>query len=231
MHLFVLAGGFGTRLKTEVSNVPKALAPVGDTPFLKLQLDRWISQGIRNFTFLLHHKSEQIIQFLKSEKLALGNEVEFRWIEEKVALGTGGSVANALKKIRFSGDFLVANADTWLSGGIYEITNSRTPSLAVVYLEDIERYGRVKISDDSLVTCFEEKPDYSNRGWISTGLSKLNSQYFLDWDGAEFSIERELYAKLAQTGNFGATKLNYDFIDIGVPVDYKKFCKKFGEKF
>ena len=33
MHLFVLAGGFGTRLKTEVSNVPKALAPVGEIPF------------------------------------------------------------------------------------------------------------------------------------------------------------------------------------------------------
>ena len=231
MHLFVLAGGFGTRLKTEVSNVPKALAPVGEIPFLKLQLDRWISQGIRNFTFLLHYKSEQIIQFLKSESLSLGDDIEFRWIEEKEPLGTGGSVANALKKTGFSGDFLIANADTWLSGGIHEIIDSRAPAIAVVYLENIERYGRIKISEDSLVTCFEEKSYCSNAGWINTGLSKLNSQYFLDWEGANFSIERELYVQLAQKGSFRAVKLNTDFIDIGVPIDYKKFCRKFGEDF
>lgn len=30
----ILAGGFGTRLRSVVENVPKPLAPVGETPFL-----------------------------------------------------------------------------------------------------------------------------------------------------------------------------------------------------
>ena len=38
MRLMVLAGGFGTRLKTAIADVPKALAPVGGVPFLQLQL-------------------------------------------------------------------------------------------------------------------------------------------------------------------------------------------------
>ena len=38
MKLLVLAGGFGTRLKTAISGVPKALAPIGNIPFLQFQL-------------------------------------------------------------------------------------------------------------------------------------------------------------------------------------------------
>ena len=39
MRLLVLAGGFGTRLKSVVNDVPKALAPVGSVPFLQLQIE------------------------------------------------------------------------------------------------------------------------------------------------------------------------------------------------
>jgi D-glycero-D-manno-heptose 1,7-bisphosphate phosphatase len=61
----VLAGGFGTRLKTVITDVPKALAPIGDIPFLLLQLEHWLAQGLREFTFLLHHQADQIIAFFK----------------------------------------------------------------------------------------------------------------------------------------------------------------------
>ena len=38
MKLLVLAGGFGTRLQSVIADVPKALAPVGNVPFLHLQI-------------------------------------------------------------------------------------------------------------------------------------------------------------------------------------------------
>ena len=64
MRLLVLAGGFGTRLKSVVNNVPKALAPVGSVPFLQLQIEHWYAQGIREFCFLLHHQADKIFTFL-----------------------------------------------------------------------------------------------------------------------------------------------------------------------
>ena len=39
--MIVLAGGFGTRLKSVVNEVPKALAPVGQVPFLYLQIEHF----------------------------------------------------------------------------------------------------------------------------------------------------------------------------------------------
>ena len=68
MKLLVLAGGFGTRLRTAVTDVPKPLAPVGDVPFLQLQIEHWLDQGIREFTFLLHHQADQIVAFLKAQQ-------------------------------------------------------------------------------------------------------------------------------------------------------------------
>jgi len=42
----VLAGGLGTRLRGVVSDVPKPMAPILGRPFLALQLDYWIGQGV-----------------------------------------------------------------------------------------------------------------------------------------------------------------------------------------
>ena len=62
--MLVLAGGFGKRLQSVVSSVPKPMAPINGVPLLQLQLDHWVNQGQRSFIFLLHHQSQIIIDFL-----------------------------------------------------------------------------------------------------------------------------------------------------------------------
>ena len=62
-HLLVLAGGFGTRLRSVVSDVPKPLAPVMGQPYLRYMMDNWRAQGITRFTFLLHHQVELMTGF------------------------------------------------------------------------------------------------------------------------------------------------------------------------
>ena len=57
MKMLVLAGGFGTRLQSVLADFPKALAPVGQAPFLRFQLEHWITQGLRSFVFLLHSQT------------------------------------------------------------------------------------------------------------------------------------------------------------------------------
>ena len=119
--MLVLAGGFGTRLQSAVSSVPKPMAPVNGVPMLQLQLDHWIKQGQRSFIFLLHHQSEIIIDFLIDRSMHFGSAVSIEWIVENVPLGTGGSVSNAITKKKLSGFVLIANADTWLETGLKEM--------------------------------------------------------------------------------------------------------------
>ena len=43
MEAIILAGGFGTRLRSVVSDVPKPMAPIKGRPFLEILLDYLIT--------------------------------------------------------------------------------------------------------------------------------------------------------------------------------------------
>jgi NDP-sugar pyrophosphorylase family protein len=225
VRLLVLAGGFGTRLKTTVADVPKALAPVGDVPFLQLLLEHWLAQGLFEFTFLLHHQADHIIAFLNSHQAGILKNCHIDWLIEPMPMDTGGAIAHAVREMDLTGDFLITNADTWLGGGVQELMNAASPAMAVVNLADVSRYGQVHFDHDTHVTAFAEKTSRSESGWINAGLYHLNAKLFKDWDGKPFSLERELFAELVQNSSLSAIPLQTDFIDIGVPDDYHRFCR------
>ena len=116
--LFVLAGGFGTRLRSVVSDVPKPLAPVAGKPFLMYLVDNWVVQGVREFVFLLHYESAQIQRLLLTiSDYPEYSDIKFTSIVEETPLGTGGAILNAIYKLGIKESILIANADTWLKSG------------------------------------------------------------------------------------------------------------------
>jgi D-glycero-alpha-D-manno-heptose 1-phosphate guanylyltransferase len=225
VRLLVLAGGLGTRLKTAVADVPKALAPVGGVPFLQVQIEQWLAQGLHEFTFLLHHQAEQIIAFLKAQQTGPLKNCSVNWVVEPTLMDTGGAIAYAVGELDIKDNFLMTNADTWLGGGIFELLKATSPAMAVVSLPNVSRYGQVYFDQDSRVTAFVEKKGLNQAGWINAGLYHLDSGLFKNWDGSRFSLERTLFAELVQSHSLRAIPLNIDFIDIGVPDDYHRFCR------
>jgi NDP-sugar pyrophosphorylase family protein len=204
---------------------PKALAPIGDTPFLALQLENWIAQGVNSFTFLLHHQAEQILDFLDGIRSGMLKDCEVNSVIEPQPLDTGGAVAYAVTTLGLEGDFLVANADTWLGSGVRELAACAGPAIAVVRLADASRYGQVRFDDSHRVTAFVEKMPDGGAGWINAGLCRLHANLFRDWDGQRFSLERQTYPELVLKGELQAIELKADFIDIGIPADYQRFCR------
>jgi len=224
MRLLILAGGFGTRLKGTIANIPKALAPVGELPFLQLQLENWLAQGLSNFTFLLHHQADQIINFLKKHENNMLSECEIQYLVEPVPMNTGGAIAYAVKELKLNGRFLVTNADTWLGDGVSQIISATAPAMAVVELENTDRYGRVEFDNENHITAFQEKSGESRKGWVNAGLCHLSVDLFNHWNGNPFSLEAELFENLAKLRRLQAVPLETSFIDIGIPQDYEKFC-------
>jgi D-glycero-alpha-D-manno-heptose 1-phosphate guanylyltransferase len=101
---------------------------------------------------------------------------------------------------------------------------SAAPAIAVVNLPDVSRYGQVHFDHDKRVTAFAEKKGQCAAGWINAGLCHLNAALFKNWDGQPFSLERGLFVTLVQNRHLIAVPLQTDFIDIGVPADYHRFC-------
>jgi D-glycero-alpha-D-manno-heptose 1-phosphate guanylyltransferase len=223
--LLVLAGGFGTRLRSAVSDVPKPLAPVGDRPYLAYLLDSWYNQGVRSFIFLLHHQAELISAFLAaSQSAGQWPDCEICVLVEPQPMETGGAIAYAVRELKLDGDFLVANADTWLGGGIEQISAELAPVIAVVGVPNSGRYGQVRVESNK-ITAFEEKQSSSGPALINAGLYHLSAAMFQDWDGQPFSLERGLFPKWVSFNRLTAVELDTDFIDIGVPEDYYRFCR------
>ena len=157
-ELVVLAGGFGTRLRSVVADVPKPLAPVLGKPFLQYQVDHWVRLGIRSFTFLLYHQAELIVDFLQRRQAQGGMPgCQVRWVVEPQPLGTGGSIAHAVKELELRGSFMVTNADTWLGAGPAELAVAPAPAMAVIPVENSARYGRVRVAPGGTVEAFAEK--------------------------------------------------------------------------
>ncbi|TGL77318.1 sugar phosphate nucleotidyltransferase [Leptospira jelokensis] len=222
LPIFILAGGRGTRLSSVVNDVPKPLAPVFGKPFLQYLLENYHDQGFRRFFFLLHYKADLIIEYVEKMKETLLNHTEVQFSIEPSQLGTGGAVAHALNSLKFEGEFLIVNADTWVDKkSMLNVAESSSPSIAIIHTNDVSRYGKVSF-DGKFVLEFEEKRENAGAGWINAGLYKLHSSIFIGRTG-EFSMENDVFPELARQRRLRAVPLNTEFIDIGIPDDYKRF--------
>lgn len=221
--LLVLAGGFGTRLRPAVADAPKPLAPVAQRPYLHYVLENWRKQGIDKLVFLLHHQADLIEKFLNAQhELLHGVEVDIS--VEREPLGTGGAVAFAVQRCGLEGSFMATNADTWLGSGLSEIGEVEAPAMAIVRAANAERYGSVRLEQNRIVA-FAEKENSAGAGWINAGLYRIDADEFKNWDGQPFSLERDFFPQLAASGRLQGMPLHTDFIDIGVPEDYARFCR------
>jgi NDP-sugar pyrophosphorylase family protein len=226
LPLFVLAGGFGTRLQSVLPGLPKPLAPVGGKPFLSLQIEQWISQGVRSFIFLLHHHADLIIEFLKNEQTDLLRDCQVQYVVEPSPMGTGGAIAYAVEKLAIEGDFLVANADTWLGTGIRQMMEAHSPAILTVYMSDVGRYGEIIFNHQWHILAFTEKKfEDANSGWINAGLYRMNVALFGGWNSQKFSLEEVVFPELVKINSLLAVPVSTKFIDIGIPEDYDRFCR------
>lgn len=197
-------------------------------PYLEYLVDSWIGQGVQRITFLLYHKAELMQKFIDAKRrqlLEAGRSCDMRFLVEPSPLGTGGAVAHAVRNLGLQGNFLVANADTWLGSGIRQLSELDAPGIGIVEVSNAVRYGVVRM-EDAYVVAFAEKQAFSGAGWINAGLYNLSADLFEDCRECQpFSIETEIFPLLVSRHQLKATVLATDFIDIGIPEDYFRFCR------
>ena len=87
--VFLMAGGFGTRLRPLTDNCPKPLLKVGDKPILEIVLNSFVKAGFVNFYISTHYLPEMI-----REHFGDGSKwnVKISYVHEELPLGTGGAL-------------------------------------------------------------------------------------------------------------------------------------------
>lgn len=87
--VFIMAGGFGTRLRPLTDNCPKPLLKVGDKPILEIVLNSFIRSGFKNFYISTHYLPEMIRDYFGDGSKW---KVNITYVHEEEPLGTGGAL-------------------------------------------------------------------------------------------------------------------------------------------
>lgn len=238
MQAIILAGGFGTRLKSVIGEATKPMALVNGRPFLAWLLDYMAGQGVREVLLCLHHKPEQIVRCFGNHHAGMA----LRYLVEEEPLGTGGALVNAMRELKPNKPVFALNGDSLVMVNYWRmmrnhIASGRPISIATTRMHDCRRYSQLNIQND-LITRYELYGD-QQEGDISVGFYVLSPEVFEgmyspparndDYSGfaeSSFSFERDFLApNMLELRPAAYGQVDY-FIDIGVPEDYARSQKE-----
>lgn len=226
MKAIILAGGFGTRLKSVISEVPKPMAPVNGQPFLAILVKRLIRSNINDIVLSVGYNQEVIRDFFGDGSL-LG--VTIKYSAEESPLGTGGAIKAAMEQ--FPADrYLIMNGDSYFDNNVLELlayhqTKQAAITLALAEVADKSRYGSVEINKDGTISSFSEK-GADGSGTINAGVYVLERSVIKSFPDAVCSFESDVLPIMIGKKLYGFCQQGF-FIDIGVPEDYRAFCAGF----
>ena len=221
----ILAGGLGTRLKSELGDLPKPMAPVHNQPFLAFLLDYLKKQNIERVILSVGYAWKKIEDYFGSNYRG----IELVYIVEETPLGTGGGIRLALQAAK-SDQLFILNGDSYFEISLIDLekfhqSKNAECTLALRELENVDRFGMVEMDGQSKISAFIEK-QFRAQTVINGGIYCVNKNFL---DGFEphtkFSFEQDYLEKETASKNLYGKIFNSYFIDIGIPEDYKQFIK------
>lgn len=106
--VFIMAGGFGTRLRPLTDTCPKPMLHIGNKPILETVIRSFIKAGFVNFYISTHYMPEQIrAHFGDGRELG----VNISYVHEENPLGTGGALGLLPKDLPKDLPLIMMNGD------------------------------------------------------------------------------------------------------------------------
>jgi D-glycero-alpha-D-manno-heptose 1-phosphate guanylyltransferase len=217
----ILAGGLGTRLRSEVNDRPKVLATVAGQPFLEHIFEQIQSFDIQHVVLCTGYMAEQIEQLYGPSygKLSLS------YSRERSLLGTAGAVRFALPAIKTQ-RALVLNGDSFCEFDLsalesFHVSHDARTSIVLTHVEDCSRYGSVLVDSNQQVMSFIEKSSAGGAGYVNAGIYLIERSRISEIPvGRILSLEKDIFPRWIGDSFFGFANDGPMFIDIGTPQSF-----------
>ena len=222
--VFLMAGGFGTRLHPLTEHTPKPLLKVGVKPILETIIEQLAEYGFHNFYISTHFKSEQIKDYFKSgEKY----NVSISYIHEEIPLGTAGSLGllpknvSDLPMIVMNGDILTrVDFNNLLN---FHSENNSDATICVRKYDFQVPYGVIEIENHKIKN-MQEKPLHSF--FVNAGIYVLNKTLYNRLDGKSYLDMPDLLNKEINKAGVNVFPIHEYWLDIGTMNEYEKANKE-----
>lgn len=208
--------------------MPKALVPVGNKPLLQHVMDRLQSAGAKHVVINVHHKAEQIRNFLSlaashyAFSLAISDESD-------MLLETGGGIHAAWNLFDSSSPILIHNVDIISNVNLktfYEsigdadallLVSERKTKRYLLFDDDMRLVGWTNIETGEVRTPYPDLNPASCRMYAFSGIHAFSPRLFADMDSwpERFPI-MDFYLKLCLDRNIrGYLKHDLKLLDVG----------------
>ncbi|CAD6875075.1 nucleotidyltransferase family protein [Methylomonas fluvii] len=176
--VFLMAGGFGTRLRPYTDECPKPLLEIGGKPILETIIENFVKSGFRQFYIAVHYRAQQIKDYF-GDGGRWGIKIDY--IDETEPMGTAGAIGLMpdnlpdVPLIVMNGDILTQIDFSRLLA--YHNEQQAIATLCVRQYEYQIPYGVVRLEQQRVIG-IEEKPVQSclaNAGIYVLDHSLINS--------------------------------------------------------
>ncbi|MGA9117273.1 MAG: sugar phosphate nucleotidyltransferase [Bacteroidota bacterium] len=207
MRAIIPVAGVGTRLRPHTYTLPKVLLNVAGKPILAHIIDKVISEGIREATFVVGHMSEKIRAYVTAAYPDFAAE----FVEQDERLGLGHAIYLARHTLG-TDPVLIILGDTIFDVDLAPVLRGGVSSLGVKTVEDPRRFGVAEIADGR-IRRLVEKPEHPVSSLAVVGLYYLRNAPLLAACLGEL-VEKDMRTK----GEYQLTDALQMMIDRGEPM-------------
>ena len=224
MQALILVGGEATRLRPLTCNMPKAMVPVLNIPFLEHMIRYLGRHGVNDIVLAQGHLPKSMDNYFQDGS-RFG--VKLTYSLESKPMGTGGAIKNAEQFL--DDTFFVFNGDIFTDLDLtamlqFHRERGASAAISLTPVEDPTAYGVIETTSSGRVKRFLEKPnrDQVTTNMINAGTLILKKEFLkLIPPDINYSYERQLFPQLLEMGEpiYGFPSSAY-WIDIGKPETY-----------
>lgn len=219
--VFIMAGGFGTRLRPLTDSCPKPMLKVGDKPILETLLLQFIDAGFRNIYISTHYMPDLITEYFGN-----GSKwgINIQYVFEKEPLGTGGALG-LLPKSAPDLPLIMINGDVLTTVDIQKILDfhQNAGGIATMCVREYEYqvpYGVIE-GKGNQITSMIEKP--VQRFFVNAGIYVVEPTIFKN---VPENYKIDMPSLLEEHINAGKSVMMFPiheyWLDIGRMDDFKK---------
>lgn len=176
MQVFLLAAGFGTRLRPLTDTRPKALVEVHDTPLLKIAIDNLIRQGASRIVVNVHHFADMMTTYINSLPWAADVIISD---ESDLLLDTGGGLKKAAPLFERNQPILIHNVDVLSHINLPQLISYHTDSKNIATVAACQREtSRMLLFDNQ-----QQLAGWTNRNtneykWVNSAITSYTQLAF-----------------------------------------------------
>ncbi|CAM3833315.1 nucleotidyltransferase family protein [Pseudoalteromonas maricaloris] len=220
--IFIMAGGFGTRLRPLTDNCPKPMLKVGGKPILEILINTFKNYGFYKFYISTHYLPAVIENYFGDGS---DFDIEVTYVHEQEPLGTGGALSLLPKDTLPKEPLVMINGDILTSVDFGKVLDfhMKQQSDATMCVRDYEikvPFGVIE-GEGHEITSIVEKPTY--RYFVNAGIYIISHNIIKSLSNNDYLDMPTLFEQ-KQLSGFKTLKfpIHEYWLDVGRHDDFKK---------